>query len=434
MFSVEKGRHIYTPSVNRTMQVDAERLQYDLEQNAQFGEVDVETGHARTVLTGTSADERAREYFVSRLRDANMKVRIDAAGNIAGRWVPETADPDSKPIATGSHLDSVPEGGIFDGPLGVYAGLEAVRAMQDTNVSIHRPVEVVSFTEEEGQRFGVGALGSAVATESLSIGDAHALTDETGTTLESALDSIGFLGEGRIQPEAWDSWLELHIEQDTRLESQHVSVGVVTTITGIARCEVSIDGKANHAGTTLMPDRTDALAAASELVHEIETAALQISEDDAPTAVATVGSLDVSPNAPNVIPGRVDFTVDIRDVSHESMLSLIERVREILDRIETDRDVETSFSLPRHREPREMSQRCRRSVHDAAEAVEISAMDLHSGAAHDTMRLAPFTDVGLLFAPSENGISHNPLEWTDWEACTECTQVLARSLLSLSRE
>ncbi|GAA0239213.1 Zn-dependent hydrolase [Halobacterium noricense] len=416
------------------MQIDAERLQRDLERNAQFGLVDVDDGHARTVLTGTDADKRAREYFVSRLREAEMDVRFDAVGNIIGQWVPETANPDSKPVVTGSHLDSVPEGGIFDGPLGVYAGLEAVRAIQDANLPARRPIEIVCFTEEEGQRFGVGALGSAVATESLSIDDAHALTDEHGTTLETALDSIGFLGGGRIRPEEWDSWLELHIEQDTRLESEGLSVGVVTTITGIARCTVSIVGEANHAGTTLMTERTDALAAANTVVHDIESAAIQLSENDAPTAVATVGSLDVSPNAPNVVPGRVDFTVDIRDVSRESMTELVDQVRASLKRVETERGVETSFSLPRHRKPRKMSERCRRAVHEAAMDAGISATDLHSGAAHDTMRLEPLTDVGLLFAPSENGISHNPLEWTDWEDCAKCTSVLASSLFSLSNE
>ncbi|SIR64280.1 N-carbamoyl-L-amino-acid hydrolase [Haladaptatus litoreus] len=414
------------------MQVDAERLQCDLETNAQFGSVAVDDGHARTVLTGTDADERARDYFVRRLRDAEMDVRIDAVGNIVGRWVPETADSDSKAVATGSHLDSVPEGGIFDGPLGVYASLEAVRAMQDANLPVRRPIEVVCFTEEEGQRFGVGALGSAVATESLSIDEAHTLTDEHGTTLETALDSIDFLGDGRIRPEEWDSWLELHIEQDTRLEAENTSIGVVTAITGIARCAVSIVGEANHAGTTSMAERTDALAAASTVVNEVETAAIQLTEKDAPTAVATVGSLNVSPNAPNVVPGRVDFTVDIRDVSHESMLELIDHVRASLNRVEAERTVETSFSLPRHRKPRGMSERCRRAVHETATEAEISATDLHSGAAHDTMRLEPFTDVGLLFAPSQDGISHNPLEWTDWGDCADSAEVLAGSLFRLS--
>ncbi|WP_435156348.1 Zn-dependent hydrolase [Haladaptatus sp. DFWS20] len=416
------------------MQIDAERLQCDLETNARFGSVDVDDGYARTVVTGTDADKRAREYFVRRLREAEMDIRIDAVGNIVGRWVPETADPDSKAVATGSHLDSVPEGGIFDGPLGVYAGLEAVRAMQDANLPVRRPIEVVCFTEEEGQRFGIGALGSAIAAESLSIGDAHALTDEQGTTLKTALDSIGFLGEGRIRPEEWDSWLELHIEQDTRLEAEDTSVGVVTAITGIARCAVSITGEANHAGTTLMSERTDALAAASSVVNEIETAAIQLNKKDAPTAVATVGSLDVSPNAPNVVPGRVDFTVDIRDISHESMMELVDHVQRSLDKVEEERDVETSFSLPRHRKPRDMSERCRQAVHETATEAGISATDLHSGAAHDTMRLAPFTDVGLLFSPSEDGISHNPLEWTDWEECAECTEVLAGSLYTLADE
>ncbi|WP_332898785.1 Zn-dependent hydrolase [Haladaptatus sp. CMSO5] len=414
------------------MDVCTERLQNDLEANAEFGAVAVERGRSRTVLTGTEADRKARDYFISQLEAADLAVRVDAVGNIVGRWCPESADPEAAPIAAGSHLDSVPRGGIFDGPLGVYAALEAVRAMQDAGVSPTRPVEVVSFTEEEGQRFGGGLLGSAVAAGDYTVDETLALTDDDGVSLETVLSEIGYLGEGVVDASAWDAWFELHIEQDTRLEAEAVSAGVVTTITGITRCTVEILGEANHAGATLMGDRTDALAAASEFILDIEAATNEYVERESETAVGTVGKLGVSPNAPNVIAGETTLTVDVRDVATESMEHIVAAAKESLARLENERAVETSFDRPWSREPVPMANRCRDALHAAGETADISTLDLHSGAAHDTMNVAAVTDAALLFAPSQDGISHSPREWTDWEDCAAATRVLAGAIANLA--
>jgi N-carbamoyl-L-amino-acid hydrolase len=414
------------------MDVDRERLREDIEENAEFGRISAEEGRGRTVLTGTEANREARERLVGRLEDAGLDVRIDAVGNIAGRWTPESADPDAAPVAAGSHLDSVPEGGIFDGPLGVYAALEAVRAMQDAGVEPTRPVEVVSFTEEEGQRFASGLLGSSVAVGERTLEEALALEASDGTTLEDALEAMGFRGEGRLDAGEWDGWLELHVEQSERLESADVPVGVVTAITGITHCEATVRGEADHAGATPMDDRTDALAAASEFVLDVEQAANEVVAESSDTAVGTVGSFDVRPNATNVVPGAVEMGVDIRDVERESMEEIVSRARESLDRLEGERGVETEFARPFDLEPTPMSDRVRRAAHDAGERAGIETMDLHSGAAHDTMHVAEKTDAGLLFAPSRDGISHNPKEWTDWDDCATATRVLAGALADLA--
>ncbi|USZ69762.1 M20 family metallo-hydrolase (plasmid) [Halorussus salilacus] len=414
------------------MHVDTERLRADIEANAEFGAIEAAEGRGRTVLTGTDANREAREHFVERLEDAGLDVRIDAVGNVAGRWTPDSADPDADPVAAGSHLDSVPEGGIFDGPLGVYSALEAVRAMQDADLDPARPVEVVSFTEEEGQQFAGGLLGSSVAVGDRSVEEALALTNDEGTTLESALESMGFRGEGRLDASAWDAWLELHVEQSERLEDAGVPVGVVTAITGITHCDATIRGEADHAGATPMGDRTDALAAASEFVLDIERAANEVVAAVSDTAVGTVGKLDVSPNATNVVPGRVELGVDIRDVEYESMDEIVGRARRSLARLERERGVETEFDRPFDLEPSPMSDRVRNAAHDAGEAAGIATMDLHSGAAHDTQRIAGVTDAGLLFAPSRDGISHNPREWTDWDDCADATRVLAGALAELA--
>lgn len=414
------------------MNVSEDRLRTDIERNGEFGRIDAKVGWGRTVRTGSEANRQAREYLRDRMEDAGLNVRVDAVGTIAGRWTPASADPDAAPVAAGSHLDSVPEGGIFDGPLGVYAALESVRAMQDAGVEPTRPIEVVSFTEEEGGTFGGGLLGSSVAVGQRSVEDALALTDGDGRTLEIVLEGIGFLGEGRIDASEWDAWLELHVEQHDRLERAGVSAGVVTTITGITHCEATIEGEANHAGATPMDRRTDALAAASEFVLDVERAANEVVEEQSETAVGTVGSLSVEPNATNVVPGRVEMGIDIRDIEYDSMNAIADAATESLTRLEDERGVETDFERGLDLEPTPMSERCRRAFHDAGDEAGIETLDLHSGAAHDTMHVADVTDAALLFAPSRDGISHNPREWTDWADCANATCVLAGAIADLT--
>jgi N-carbamoyl-L-amino-acid hydrolase len=414
--------------------VSEQRLREDLTANAEFGAVDVEEGRGRTVLAGTDANRRAREYLRDRMEAAGLEVRIDGVGNVVARWTPASADPDAAPVASGSHLDSVPEGGIFDGPLGVYAALEAVRAMQTADVEPERPVEVVSFTEEEGARFGPGLLGSSVAAGIRDVEEALACRDADGTTLREGLASTGFLGEGRLDAAAWDAWLEVHVEQGTRLETTGVPAGVVRTVTGIAHYEAVVEGAADHAGTTPMDERRDALAAAAEIVSDMERAATDFAASERPAAVATVGSLDVAPNATNVVPGHVALGVDVRDVERDSMATLETALEESLERVERERPVETSLATEMDGPPRPMSDRCRTALRAAAETAGLAWTDLHSGAAHDSMHVARVTDAGMLFAPSRDGVSHSPREWTDWADCAAATRVLAHALADLATE
>ncbi|MDG5820461.1 Zn-dependent hydrolase [Natronococcus sp. A-GB7] len=416
------------------MDVNRRRLREDIEENAAFGATDAERGRGRTVLAGTEANREARDRFVDRCKDAGLEVTVDAVGNIAATWLPEGADPEAAPIAAGSHLDSVPEGGIFDGPLGVYGALEAVRTLQETDLerSLERPIAVVSFTEEEGTRFGGGMFGSSVATGRRSVDDALAATDDEGVAVADALESIGYRGEGVLDASAWDSFLELHVEQDTRLEEHGVPVGIVTTITGIAHATVEIEGEANHAGATGMDERTDALAAASEFVLELESAGREHAAAGDGTAVATVGKGTVRPNATNVVPGAVELGVDVRDVKYDTMGSILETATTTLERLEADRGVETSFEREIDVQPAPMDRRCRDALERAGTEAGIDTLAMHSGAAHDAMRVSRVTDAGMLFAPSEDGLSHTPLEWTDWADCATATEVLAGALARLA--
>ncbi|WP_254538359.1 Zn-dependent hydrolase [Halomarina litorea] len=412
--------------------VSEERLRDDITTNAEYGAISTDQGWGRTVLTGTDANRGARQYLLDRLDAAGLDVRIDAVGNIVGRWVSGGADPTAPAVACGSHLDSVPEGGIFDGVLGVYSALEAVRALQDAGRDLARPIEVVCFTEEEGGRFSNGVLGSSVASGNRTVEDALALEDGEGVTLEAALTDIGFRGTGRLDASEWDSWLELHVEQGERLQDANAAVGIVSAITGTIRCEVDVVGEANHSGSTAMDARTDALAAASELVLEVEAAANDVLDERGGAVVGTVGKLDVSPNAINVVPGRVELGIDVRDVQYASMERVVERIRDCLAGLETERGVEVSFERPYDIAPSRMSDRCIAALEQAAATVDASSQSLHSGAGHDTMHVADVTDTGLLFAPSRGGFSHSPREWTEWSSCTTATRVLTAGLQRLA--
>lgn len=414
--------------------VNTDRLRENIETNGDFGRIETDSGHGRTVLPGTPANKQAREYLIEQLNIADLDISIDPVGNIVGRYLPTGADPDAAPVASGSHLDSVPEGGIFDGPLGIYGALEAVRTIDDAGVELDRPIHVVSFTEEEGHRFTDGLLGSSVAT-GLATSDAMlARTDADGTTLRTALDEIGFRGDDEIDATQWDSWLELHVEQGERLIDAGGSVGIVDSIAGTIRCTVDIDGEANHSGTTWMSNRTDALTAASELVLTVEQTARELAAADGGETVATVGELDVDPGAVNVIPGHTRLRTDIRSTEYANMEAIVTAVRNELTRLENERGVETSFERPYDIKPIPMSKRCQRALTDAAAEAGLEELSLHSGAGHDTMHLAEVTDVGLLFAPSENGESHNPNEWTDWTDCTDAVRVLTGALIQLASD
>jgi N-carbamoyl-L-amino-acid hydrolase len=414
--------------VNVSANVSRERLREDIEVNAAFGAVDVEEGRGRTVLTGTPADREARERFVSRLEAEGLDVRVDAVGNVVGEWVPPTADPDAAPVAVGSHLDSVVEGGIFDGPLGVYAGLETVRAVRESDAEPTRPVLVVSWTEEEGNRFETGLLGSSVAAGVRSLDEVRSLRDADGVSLGEALADIGFDGTDDVDPSGWDSWFELHVEQGTILESAGDAVGVVEAISGSSNCRVRFVGRADHAGATPMYERRDALVAASEFVVANERNAREVVNTLSETAVGTVGHVRVSPNANNAVPGEVTVVVDIRDVEREAMDAIVERARGSAARIGRDRPVETEFERYRLTEPSRMADRCVDAAMAAADRLGVDARRMNSAALHDTANLAGVTDTALLFAPSRDGVSHNPLEWTDWADCETATAVLAETV------
>jgi N-carbamoyl-L-amino-acid hydrolase len=414
------------------MPISQSRLKHDILTNGSFGELDTETGHGRTVLTGSTADKEARDYFTDQLSALDMTVRVDPVGNIVGRWVPETADPSADPVAAGSHLDSVPHGGIFDGPLGVYAALEAVRSLQEDDVALERPLEIVSFTEEEGGRFGIGLLGSSVVNGEREPEAALSLTDDTGVSLREHLEEIGYSGTAELHASSWDSFLEVHVEQSRVLETKGIPIGIVTAITGITNCRITITGEADHAGTTSMTTRRDALVAAADFVQSVNEISTDIVETTSEFAVGTVGEFEIEPNVRNVIPGRVRLSTDFRDTELSVMDSFVDQISRELARIEDTYDVETHLDRYRTLDPRPLADHCISAFESASNSLSISSCKLPSGAAHDTANIATVTDAGLLFVPSTNGILHSPEEWTEWEDCTRAATVLKNAITTLA--
>ncbi|SDY97851.1 Zn-dependent hydrolase [Halopenitus persicus] len=416
------------------IEVDQERLRKDIEENGRIGQVETDEGWGRTVLTGTKDNRRVRDRFVEQMESIGLDVRVDSIGNIVGRWMPSSVNEDASAVVAGSHLDSVPYGGIFDGPLGVYGALEAVRAMQDADIEPTKPIKVVSWTEEEGGRFGPGLLGSAVATGTYPVDDALNLRDNGGRTLESELEQIGYCGDGLLDPSSWDVWIELHVEQGMYLKNTEKTIGIIEDIAGIAQCKTLINGMADHAGATPMYDRQDALVAAAEFILDNERIAQDMVNTDSPTAVSTVGAIDVSPNATNVVPGNVKLESDIRDIKRASIESIIDQCRKSTARIKRNRSVEVSFESTILAPPTQMNKRCVETVSNAARRMEIPNTKMYSSALHDTSNLARETDVGMIFAPSEGGYSHSPQEWTKWEDCAAATNVLATTMANLATE
>jgi allantoate deiminase len=365
-------------------------------------------------------------WLVDELEAIGVPAEIDAAGNVVGRWAAGTG----KAVAVGSHLDTVPRGGRFDGALGVISGLEAIRRLRSSGFVPSRPIWLVSFTDEEGARFGTSMLGSrAFVGEAL--GELADRRDAEGTTLCDAMAQAGFdfarLPEARAV-DAVGAYLELHIEQGRVLEGAGASVGVVTGLAGILGVRVTYTGRADHAGTTPMNDRRDALAGAARVALAVR----EMAAGEPSLMRATVGKIAVEPGGFNVIPARCEFTVDLRAVGAEAFADAERRVLALLERVAAEEglglELGTFHRQPPHDFDPEVVDALRAAVRD--EGVE--AVELASGAGHDAMVLGRHIPTGMLFVPSRDGLSHTPDEYTAPEDCEAGVRVLTRALATLA--
>jgi hydantoinase/carbamoylase family amidase len=390
-------------------------LAVDIEAAAQIGA----DGGGVSRFAWTPELAQANDWFVGRLEGLGLEADVDPAGNVLGRW--NTAE--GKAVLVGSHLDTVPRGGRYDGALGVLAALDVVRRLKAEGVEPARPLWVVSFNDEEGSRFQTGMLGSRVFCGELD------LDDWRRRGVADAMAGAGFdferLPEARRIDEV-GAYLELHIEQGPVLERSGEDLGIVTAITGLLGLRVKLTGAANHAGTTPMDVRRDALAGAARIVLELREEAR--GRDD---MTANVGKLEVGPGGFNVIPGLAEFTIDVRSPTAKGFERAEAFVRETVDRVAAEEELGVDI-WPTHRKPPvALDEGLQDALVQAAEAEGASYRRMPSGAGHDAMVLAHHVPAAMLFVPSRAGISHSPDEYTPPEECELGARVLARAVRAL---
>ncbi len=408
--------------------IDGERLARRLAQLAEIGLTE-ENGSNRM---GFSKEERqAKELVKSWMKEAGLDVREDGAGNVFGSLIGK--DKQAPVVLSGSHVDSVPNGGHFDGPLGVLAALEVAEAWKMTEYQPRNSYEVVIFTDEEGSRFSGGFSGSAAMVGDVKKEEQLKLFDLHGHSFEEVLKTDGLSVEGYFTAKRdmreVAAFVEVHIEQGKQLEKRNLPVGVVTGIAGPCWLELTFYGEAGHAGNTPMNDRKDALIAASLFVHELERFPREVS----PTAVATVGRMNVYPNGINVIPGKVTLSVDIRDIYKETRDLLVEEVIRMAQEVAEHRDVRLEVTETVRISPVPISLQMQGKVMKAVEEQGVEAFLLPSGAGHDAMIVGSHIPSAMLFVKSQNGISHNPKEWSSLNDCVMAAHVLKRVLEDLTR-
>ena len=402
--------------------INARRLNQTLEELGKFGE----TPEGMDRLAFSPADVESREYTMGLMREAGLEVRIDTAGNIIGRRA--GSDNSLPPIAMGSHTDTVPLGGKYDGALGVMAAIEAVKTLAENSHSTLHPIEAIVFTNEEGTRFHRWLIGSRAMAGMLEPEDLAAV-DAEGVTLAERMGDIGGdlsrVDEATRQPGDLAAYFELHIEQGPYLYRSGTPIGVVTGITGRGVFELDINGMSNHAGTTPMAERRDALVAASKLVVQVQ----RMAAEDEICRVATAGALDVQPNAVNVVPGRATVGVEIRDLD----MAALEAAERELTRmaLESEQQDGVQISINRHRftDAVPITQGMQDWVGEAAERAGFTWERVPSGAGHDAQAIATIAPMAMVFVPSVGGISHAIEEYSSPEDCANGAQVLLELLL-----
>ncbi len=384
----------------KPLRVNGARLWKSLMDLAQIGATP-KGGVCRLALT--ELDGRARDLFVLWAREAGCSVRVDAIGNIFARRAGR--DNDLPPVMTGSHIDTQPTGGKFDGNYGVLAGLEVVRSLNEAGIETEASLEVVVWTNEEGSRFVPVMMGSGVFVGAFTLEHALAQRDVQGVSVGEALAAIGYGGpEGPTLPVG--AYFEAHIEQGPVLEANDRVIGVVLGALGQRWYDVEVQGMEAHAGPTPMALRRDALLAASELVAEVNAIALE----RAPHARATVGSLEVFPNSRNVIPGRVRMSVDLRAADDATLLGMDAALRSACERVSLARGLTIGVQQVVCFSPQPFAPKLVDGIRSTAAELGYSAMDLISGAGHDAVYLARLAPTAMVFVPCADGISHNEIE------------------------
>lgn len=405
----------------RELAVNRDRLWSTLMEMGRIGALE-HGGCRRTALS--EDDRRGRELFISWCRDAGCEVRFDAVGNIHARR--PGRDATRAAVATGSHLDTQPHGGKFDGIYGVLAGLEVVRSLNDAGLQTDAPIEVICWTNEEGVRFSPPLAGSLAFAGLVPVSQVHAARTLDGTTVRDDLQAAGYLGEESPGSQPLDCFVEAHIEQGPILEAQGRTIGVVTHIVGIRWSIVTVLGQDSHAGTTPMDKRRDALVGAAEMITALN--AIACNEDG--YSRLTVGKLEVFPNSGATIPGKVRFVCDLRHPDPQTLDSLERRMhlkmRDLARARALDVQIEKSIDIV----PLQFAPEMIAVVRERANELGYSNMDMLSGAGHDAMNVARVAPTGMIFVPCKGGLSHNEAESATPDDLAAGAHVLLHTLVA----
>ena len=403
---------------------DAQRLERRIGELGGFG---ANPGGGVSRVAFSAADIAGREYIKGLMRAAGLEVRVDAAGNIIGRR--EGTDPALPVIMTGSHADSVPQGGNYDGDVGVIGAIEVAELLRKNRIATRHALEFVVFTDEEGGVVGSQAMAGGIGPGTLDV------VSHSGLTIREGIRAVGGdpmqIALAARAPGSVAAFVELHIEQGAILDESGIDIGVVEGIVGIRWWDVAVEGTANHAGTTPMDRRHDALVSAAELVLAVN----RIASTATGTQVATVGRIRAEPGAPNVIPGRVSMSLEIRDLASEKMESVFQAISAEAKRIADARATPIKFSeVDVALLPAPTDDRLRRMIESSADSLRLSHRRLPSGAGHDAQDMARIAPMAMIFVPSKGGISHAPEEFTSAEDMANGVDVLLRTLLAIDRD
>jgi len=406
------------------LSIDPQRLWDSLMELARLGATD-KGGVCRLALT--ELDRQGRALFLRWVKEAGCTVRVDAIGNLFARR--EGQDPGLPAVATGSHIDTQPTGGKFDGNYGVLAGLEVLRTLNDAGIRTVAPLEVCVWTNEEGSRFVPVMMGSGVYAGAFTLAQALAATDREGVTVADALRAIGFAGDAPAAvadgAPRFGAYFEAHIEQGPVLEDADIPLGVVTGALGQRWYDVVVTGQEAHAGPTPMPLRRDALQGATGLMQAVQ----RIAMDEQPDGRGTVGYVQVHPNSRNVIPGRVSFTVDLRHANDEGLERMDARFREACAALRAQGGLSVEVEQTVYFPPAHFAEPLVRAVREGAQRAGLAHLDIVSGAGHDAVYVARVAPAAMIFVPCKDGISHNEIEDAKPEHLAAGANVLLHAML-----
>ena len=409
----------------KNLAIDGKRLWGSLMEMAKIGATE-KGGNCRLALT--DLDRESRDLFVSWCKEAGCTIKVDKMGNIFARRAGK--DDSLAPVMLGSHLDTQPTGGRFDGVYGVLSGLELMRTMNDLDIETERPVEVVVWTNEEGSRFAPAMVASGVFAGEFTLDYGLSRADADGKTMGEELERIGYAGAEEVGNRDLHACFEAHIEQGPILEAEELTIGVVTVAQGQRWYELVYTGQESHAGPTPMTIRRDALLGAARVVELVNKIGLK----HAPSACATCGMLEVHPNSRNVIPGRVFLAIDIRHPLDEVLAEMDQEVREGIALIANNIGLEMELEQIFYYAPIHFDESCVMAVRNAAQSCGFTHRDMVSGAGHDACYLSKVAPTSMVFIPCIDGISHNEIEDIKEDWSTAGANVLLRAVLEKADE